>query len=151
MNPKQADLQQTGFVVLKSLVEVIRINDKKEDNIKSLPIDINYDIFQTENSKNKIQVLLDIEINRDKTHNGYKITLSTGGEYEFSDNVKQETEMYKQLIMYSALPCLINQTRLYLKTSTSLFPLGEYILPMLDMKDIIDQKFNKNNDQSIDS
>ncbi len=142
MKPKQANINQIGFVVLKSIVDVNFLG-KSEESFIDLPVEIDFNVLKAEDDESKIRVVLDLYINVDRSHDGYKIELCTGGEYQFSDEIEPDSEEYTKLMLYSALPCLINQTRLFLETITSFYPMGKYILPMFDMKDLLDKKTQK--------
>jgi len=136
---KRAKIQQTQFVVLKSIIYNI---DHAEDtkSVSELPIDFDYEFLEHKEIKTKIRVILSIRINQDKAKDGYFIDVQTGSEYEISEDISRTDKEYQGLLLYSALPCLINQTRLFLKTVTSHFPTKEYILPMIDMLDLVKQK-----------
>jgi len=45
--------------------------------------------------------------------------------------------------LYSGLPMMINHLRMYLMTLTGFGPYGQYILPFVDLKALIERKVSK--------
>jgi hypothetical protein len=135
---KHAKIQQKKFVVLESKIEINNTEEKKTTNI--LPFDLNFEILIPSGDSRTIRVILEITVNSERSYDEFVIYTRTGAEYHFTEELSKESKEYHALLSGSALPCLINQTRLYLKTMTSYFPIGEYILPMIDMRDLLKQK-----------
>ena len=144
MKVQNGKIQQTQFIVMSSQVD-IHINKKsKKVNLNEMPIDIEFDILQNiENEPYVVRVLMTLSGNTEKTVSGYVFEIKVGGEYKLSEDLEVMGTNYKHLVNNSAVPCLINETRVFLQTLTSFYPFGSYIMPMIDMKDLWDKKFAK--------
>jgi hypothetical protein len=141
MIPKNARIQQTQFIVLESSVKVIISKETTQIDVSQIPIEIDFDILQNpEREPYATRVVMTIKGNSKKEVAGYMIFLKVGGEYRLSEELEVQSNEYRLLISNSAVACLINEARVYLQTLTAFFPFGPYIMPMIDMNDIWEQK-----------
>ncbi|MCK9309316.1 MAG: hypothetical protein PHH43_00055 [Candidatus Cloacimonetes bacterium] len=141
MIPKNARIQQTQFVILESSVKVHIPKDATQIDLCKMPIEIDFDILQDHNSEPyAARVVMTIKSNNKKEVPGYAIFLKVGGEYKLSEELEVMGEDYRMLVSNSAVACLINESRVYLQTLTAFFPFGSYIMPMIDMNNLWEQK-----------
>lgn len=143
MKPLDAKIQQSQFVVLQSFVKLHVEKNAKKIDLSELPIDMEFDIlYNREEEPYTVRLMMTIKGNTDKRVSGYMFELKVGGEYRLSEDLEIMGDEFKSLVQSSALACLINESRVYLQTLTAFFPFGEYIMPMIDMKDLWKQKID---------
>ncbi len=111
---------------------------KKRDLFDSYPIDINFSI----NTDDRVtfQILVRIEINAPQELPGYHI-LSTGiGVFDFSKTPEMHDEEKAKFLNLSGVSICINQLRGIISTITANGPFGRYLLPSIDVDDLLKQK-----------
>jgi preprotein translocase subunit SecB len=103
-------------------------------------IDIDFNIFDHKENKFQFKVLLIIKINDDiqKKKTGYSIVTSMEGVFRVLDS--NDDNEYLNFKLRSALPMLISNLRTHIYDITSKFPAGGYLLPSIDLLDLINQK-----------
>lgn len=140
MIPLNAKIQQIQFVVMKSSID-IHVNEKtKRIDTSKIPLDIDFEILQRDDNPYFVRVVMTIKGNQDKSMSGYVFEVRVGGEYKISEEIVIDSDEFKAYVQNSAVACLINETRLYLQTLTSFHPFRSYIMPMIDMRDLWEQK-----------
>lgn len=122
----------------------------KEYNIKKKPpnlkLEIDYDILHSKaknykNQKYKIIIKLD---GKNKKNSKEKFSFSLVAESIFSFSKNLDKEEIDQYLLYSALPIIINNVRVYLMNVLSFSPYESFILPTVDLRDLIEKKIKKN-------
>ncbi len=142
MNPKKSPIQQTQFAVLQSSVSVFVNKKTKQVDLKDIPLDIDYDVYFNDILGPYIyRVVMTIKGNAKKSVPGYVFTLKVGGEYQLSEELECTSKDYDSYVYNTGVACLINEARVYLQTLTAFFPFGAYIMPMIDMNDIMKQHY----------
>lgn len=144
MIPQKAAIQQTQFAVLQSSVEV-KVNKKnKQVDLNDIPLEIDYDVYFNEDMGPYLfRIVMTIKGNAKKSVSGYVFTLKVGGEYQLADELAIDSDEYKVYISNTGVACLINEARVYLQTLTAFFPFGAYIMPMVDMGDLMSKRRDK--------
>ena len=71
-----------------------------------------------------------------------KIDLITEGNFRFLDVPSGDDNYIPLSLMASALPMMINNVRMYLFQTTCFHPYGNYHLPSIDLKDLIEKHNN---------
>lgn len=142
MIPIKAQIQQTQFAVLQSSVAT-HINKKNQQiNLSEIPLEIDYDIyFNNEIGPHVYRIVMTLKGNSRKAVSGYVFTLKIGGEYRISEDLECESGVYNTYVHNTGVACLINEARVYLQTLTAFFPFGVYIMPMIDMTDLMKQHY----------
>ncbi len=141
MKPKKSPLQQTEFVVLESSVKVYLPEDARELDLCDIPVSIDFEVLEQESiDPSTFRIILELKGNESESVPGYKFELTVGGEYHISEEITPGSPEFIALVQSSALACLINESRVYLQTITAFLPFGSYILPMVDLNDLVQQK-----------
>lgn len=143
MNPKISPLQQTQFVVLESSVKIYLPEESQELDLSKIPISMQFDFLEPEdNDPQCFKIVLSVAGNESESVPGYKFDLTVGGEYRLSESIKPGSDEFYAYQTGSALACLINESRVFLQTVTAFLPFGSYIMPMVDLNDLLLQKRN---------
>ncbi|PKN72927.1 MAG: hypothetical protein CVU50_05205 [Candidatus Cloacimonetes bacterium HGW-Cloacimonetes-3] len=141
MIPQNAPIQQTQFAVLQSSI-ALNVNKKtKQVSLAAIPLEIEYDIyFNDEIGPYAFRIVMTIKGNAKKTVPGYVFTLKVGSEYKLSEDLAIDGDDYKMYVSNTGVACLINEARVYLQSLSAFFPFGAYIMPMVDMRDLMSQR-----------
>jgi hypothetical protein len=143
MKPKNSPLQQTQFVVLDSSIKLYVPDNASEIDLSKIPVTMDFDLLENENNDpHTLRIVLSITGNESDQVPGYIFNLTVGGEYSLSNNIEPGSDEYKAYVKNSALACLINESRVFLQTISSFLPFGSYIMPMVDLNDLLLQKSN---------
>lgn len=136
-----AKIQQTKFVVLSSSIKTHIVKEDTSIDLSKIPIDTDYQILtHQDQGPHTARVVLTINGNSTKAVSGYVFELRFGAEYKLAEEIDPESREYADLLHFSALTCVINEARTYLQAQTAFFPFGSYIMPMIDMQDLVRQK-----------
>jgi preprotein translocase subunit SecB len=71
---------------------------------------------------------------------GYCFSIVAQGTFNYDKTTKINTKDKDTLLYRSAIPIVIGQIRSYLSTLTAHGPFGIYLLPAIDMNDLLKQK-----------
>jgi len=105
-------------------------------NLYAEPVLFDFDISET--NKGSHQIFLNIANNiKEKPQPGYSFDLTFFGEFTLDET---DEGAGKRLVLFSALPMLINQARTFLITMSAQSMHGSYILPMIDVKQLVADK-----------
>ena len=152
MDVKQSPLKLDNFLIIRSILEAIPPKDLtkvKTVKFKELPLEIDFKVIVPDKEKlNRFVIEMAVEANRiPEPKPGYSYLMNVQGVFSLSANVKKDRkEVFDGLILYSGLPMMINHLRMYLMTLTGFGPYGQYKMPLVDLKDLIDRKFKKPKD-----
>ncbi|HPQ35749.1 MAG TPA: protein-export chaperone SecB [Tenuifilaceae bacterium] len=145
MRAKQSPLKLAVFHLVKNSFEFIV---PKEDEIipqvlfESYPIDIDFAHQQLPDSTTHIQVFVEIKINNSKKKSGYSIVVEGMGVFQLDDK-NLENEVAYNLRIFSSLNMMINNLRNIIAQQTAFAPMGVYLMPPIDIKDLIGKKMEK--------
>jgi preprotein translocase subunit SecB len=138
---KFAALQIIDYKVTGGYFQAVSETAKVSANLQALPISVEYSILTDKGDG----VLIDVEVKCNtsaKPKPGYSFEFSAQAKFE----IDVELENRDQLIMYSGLPMVINNLRGYLSTITAQSWFGPYLLPAIDVNDVI-KKHIKNQEK----
>lgn len=99
-------------------------------------IDIDY-IFQTEDEL-FFQVFIKVLINESGEKDGYSFTTEGIGFFQFESDVSTKEKV--NYLNFSGIPMCINSIRSFVGLLTSHSPMGKYLLPSIDLNDLVEQK-----------
>ncbi len=135
MKIKKSILTLTEFWIVESnLVSILPLNEKQL--FQDIDLDIDFDILEADEY---FKLVLKIEGNKGKKKKvGYSFTIVSEGIFNFTKKI-EEKEM-NSMLLFSALPMMIANIRGYLANITAYAPFGKYLLPSIDMKDLIESK-----------
>lgn len=147
MRAKPSPLKLLVFHLVKNNFEFIV---PKEDEIipqvlfESYPIDIDFAHHPLSDSATQIQVFVEIKINNSKKKSGYSLTVEGMGVFQLDDK-NLEKEVAYNLRIFSSLNMMINNLRNIIAQQTAFAPMGVYLMPPIDIKDLLEQKSKKVN------
>lgn len=144
MKTKFSPLQLLDFKLLESHVEFV-IPKEVEVDIKELfqsyAVDIDFSLRENEQTK-EIQLFTIIEVNEDgeKSLPGYKIMVEGGGTFRIQNPEALEENLKNNLTQFSTLNMMINNLRNIIYQITNLGPMGGYLLPPIDITQLLRDK-----------
>ncbi|GMQ30780.1 preprotein translocase subunit SecB [Algoriphagus confluentis] len=144
MKAKFSPLQLLDFKLLESHYEFI-VPEEDEVNVpdlfQSYPVDIDFGIGKTE-VEGEIQLFTKIEVNftKKKPLPGYKLMVEGGGTFRIQDPEKVEENLRNNLSQFSTLNMMINNLRNIIYQITNLGPMGGYLLPPIDISQLLRDK-----------
>lgn len=101
--------------------------------------------FLKEEDPDARRVLISIQGNdQEKPVPGYCFSIVAQATFNYEQNPKITKEEKDILLTHSAIPIVIGQIRSYLSTLTAHGPFGIYLLPAIDMNDLLKQKEEAN-------
>ncbi len=136
MDIRKSELQQTFFAVIDSsiAIEIPTASVEQERN----DLDIDLDMFINKEDRHMVRVQFTIRALR--THNdriGLKIDVLSTTDFHVDESLDPECETFLQLVQYSATAIAYNNIRAYLHNATSYYPADPYILPTIDLNDLV--------------
>jgi preprotein translocase subunit SecB len=144
MKAKFSPLQLLDFKLLESRYEFI-IPDDEVINIKDLfqsyPVDIDFEIGKTD-VQDEIRLFTKIEVNftKKKTRPGYRLMVEGGGTFRIQDPENVDEGLRNNLSQFSTLNMIINNLRNIMYQITNLGPMGGYLLPPIDISQLLRDK-----------
>lgn len=146
MKAKISPLRLLAFQLLDSSYEFIVPQEKEVIpqelfNAYSIDIDFNHQTFTDVSSR--FQVFLEIEVNKSRKIAGYCLKLTGMGIFELDENNLTEREI-NNLKWYSPINMLINNLRNIISQTTAFGPMSVYLLPPINVMDLVKQKVEKN-------
>lgn len=144
MKAKPSPLRIKQFTVLNSSLKTILIQDVDSEDIDErllkLPIDIDFDVLNlnAENQNEACMISTTIKIN-ESDEPGYAIEVEAAGVFSFTDEDDLTAEDKKSLV-FSGISMCITNIRGYIISMTSSSAWGAYVLPAIDMNDLLRQK-----------
>jgi len=135
---KKSPLDLQDFLVTQNTFKFIPTDEEIDaDHIfKNYLIDIEYSI----NTKDDLnfQLYVKIEVNASGESPGYSLTAEGVGIFLLGDGLSLDDK--KRFLNYSALSICINNLRSLFSTITAHYPLGKYVMPAVDVNDLVSQK-----------
>jgi preprotein translocase subunit SecB len=137
-----SEIHLESFAVLKSTYQFIRPNRNPKEwqkIFKSYEIDI--DFAHNVNADKTIHVFTKISVNQnEKPLPGFQLFVEGAAVFSFSETNNLSESEEKNLRFYSTVNILIGYLRSTLTTITSASPLGPFLLPPINMADLISKK-----------
>jgi len=141
---RESELKIVDFGVLEFNYQfIVRPASRDEDRIMSSEVFQDYEIyvdFDINVLDGLLRVFMTIEVNPSKKHDGYYLRTRAAGLFQISEAATEET---KSNLSTSAVSITLNNIRAFLSTFTSQCPPGRYILPSVDLQDLIVQYVEK--------
>jgi hypothetical protein len=110
-------------------------------SLNDYDIDIDFDIFVNQEDVDARRVLVSIHGNdQENPVPGYCFSIVAQAKFNYEQNSKITKEEKDILLTRSAIPIVIGQIRSYLSTLTAHGPFGIYLLPAIDMNDLLAKK-----------
>lgn len=144
MKAKFSPLQLLDFKLLESHIEFV-VPDEGELDVKELfqsySVDIDFGLQENEDEQ-EIQLFTVIQINlsEQETLPGYKIMVEGGGTFRIKNPEELEENLKKNLTQFSTLNMMINNLRNIIYQITNLGPMGGYLLPPIDISQLLRDK-----------
>ncbi|WP_114752012.1 preprotein translocase subunit SecB [Pleomorphovibrio marinus] len=144
MKAKFSPLQLLDFKLLESHLEFI-VPDEGELDVQELfhsySVDIDFGIKENEEDQ-EIQLFTMIQINsgEDDRLPGYKIMVEGGGTFRIQNPDELAESLKKNLTQFSTLNMMINNLRNIIYQITNLGPMGGYLLPPIDITQLLKDK-----------
>lgn len=147
MKAKFSPLQLLDFKLLESRYEFIIPDDEEidvKDLFQSYPVDIDFGMGKTD-VEGEIQLFTKIEVNfaKKKSLPGYKLMVEGGGTFRIQDPESVEEGLRNNLSQFSTLNMMINNLRNIMYQITNLGPMGGYLLPPIDISQLLRDKAAK--------
>jgi preprotein translocase subunit SecB len=134
-------LEET-FIIASNILSVPSPEEFQGD-LNDFSIDIDFDIFTNEDDAEARRIVVSVQGNdQENPVPGYCFSIVAQGTFNYGKSVKVNKKDKDVLITHSAIPMVIGQIRSYLSTLTAHGPFGIYLLPAIDMNDLIKQKFD---------
>lgn len=145
MNVKKSLLNFRNFVVFGSFFEAIPFDEndekQKERILPDIPLEVELDILTDPDDKNLYNIVLEVSGNRsEKKLPGYSFSIACEGIFSIDNQEQLEKDKIDQLLLYSAVPMVISSLRGYLANISSYSIYGQYLLPSIDLQDLIKKK-----------
>jgi preprotein translocase subunit SecB len=141
MKPKASPLTVIDFAILNLELNFIQPQDESSFDIKKAFDEYEMDIDFSISGKEMIQVVIKVEINRGKEKlPGYSIFAESGCLFEFKKNMEIQEDAKNSMGGFSTIYIALNALRGFISQITANAPLGRYILPSIDLNDLIQQK-----------
>ena len=148
MKARFSPLQLLDFKLLESHIEFV-VPDQGELDVKELfqsySVDIDFGLQENEND-HEIQLFTVIQINlgEQETLPGYKIMVEGGGTFRIQNPEELDENLKKNLTQFSTLNMMINNLRNIIYQITNLGPMGGYLLPPIDISQLLRDKVGDN-------
>lgn len=145
MKAKKSILKLEFVSILKSICESHPFEDYPNNILEYMQdydIEIDYDILTAEKDSNLEEdthfISVKIEVNKEKKP-GYYLFVETTGIFSLPQDADIKDEDRASLILSGVNMCITN-LRGYITNLTSYCPYGQYVLPAIDMNNLLDQK-----------
>lgn len=148
MKAKKSPLKLLDFSVFESKFDFIPPNEESNEisdkDLQELPISFDFDQYEPKDGpENRKIIEINIKINDSGKKIGYSMNITASGIFEVYDYENLEEKMIINLLGMSSLNLMINNLRGYLINITTYAPLGVYVLPPIDIGDLIEKKKKK--------
>ena len=150
MRAKKSPLKLLTFEVLKSEYEFIVPEEDEvipEHLFSSYPINIEFAHLPIRDSKELIQVFVEIKVNRLKKIAGYSYSIKGMGVFSLNEK-NMDKKIAGNLRIMSSLNIIINNLRNIIAQQTAFAPMGVYLLPPIDVQDLLNKKMKKSGDKN---
>ena len=131
---------EESFIIASNILSVPEPEEFK-GILNDFTIDIDFDIFTKETDTEARRIVVSVQGNdQDNPVPGYCFSIVSQATYNYDKMVKVSKKDKDVLLTHSAIPMVIGQIRSYLSTLTAHGPFGIFLLPAIDMNDLIKQK-----------
>lgn len=143
MLAKEYKIEFLNYWVTESEFKFIPTKNMTSEQVKSIPINVDFDILIAKRKK-KFKIILTINT---ESRNEYPYNFYVKSESLFLLKDKTDEFEFGNLVLRAALPLAISYTRVYISNNSAYSPLKRYMLPVFDVNSLIDEKvklFQKN-------
>ncbi len=150
MHAKTSPLILEEVYIIGSNIVAMPIPEDFEGEINDFNIDVDFDIFTSEENADARKIVLSISGNNfENPVPGYCFSIVSEGTFNYNKSVKFLKKDKDILLTHSAVPIMIGQVRGYLSILTALGPFGSFLLPSIDMNYLLNKKNEKNQKADI--
>lgn len=144
MKPKVSELVLVDFVIINSNFKFIMPTNEENFDFQKQVADYSLDMdFSIVRRPGNPRVFIKAAINYEKNLlPGYSIFAEGVAIYNLSDSADIDSKKAAGLLQFSGVSIAINSLRFYIALITSCGPLGKFLLPSIDINDLIQQKGN---------
>lgn len=144
MKPIASPLNILDFAIVNLEYNFIEPNVKGEDDLRAFFTKYDIDIDFAIHGNDVIQVLIKAEINRGlKRLPGYSIFAEVVCFYEFNKSIEIDKDAQNNIGGFSTIYIALNALRGFVSQLTANGPAGRYVLPSVDLNNLISQKKQK--------
>jgi len=137
------------FIIASNIISVPE-TEESTGQLNEFDIDVDFDIYTSDQDVDARRVVVSISGNDpDNPIPGYCFSIVAQGTFNYNKEEKIRKKDKDILLTHSAIPIVIGQIRSYISTLTALGPFGSYLLPSIDMNNLLASKGNdeSQNDQ----
>lgn len=134
---------EESFVIASNILSV-PIPESFNGQLNDFTIELDFDIFLNEEDNDARRIILSIQGNdQEKPVPGYCFSVVAQATFNYDKTIKTSKKEKDILLTHSAIPMLIGHIRSYISTLTANGPFGVYLLPAVNMNDLLKQKEEK--------
>jgi hypothetical protein len=131
---------EESFIIASNIISVPKSDDSR-GSLNNFTLDIDFDIFVNEFDADERRVVVSVQGNdQENPVPGYCFSIVAQATFNYDKTSKVSKKEKDALLTRSAIPMVIGQIRSYLSTLTAHGPFGIYLLPAIDMNDLLKQK-----------
>lgn len=141
MKIKKSKLELLDFVVLESECKFILPEDVEQyaTIADSYTIDVDFTKFGVNGAPNITRMFMKIEVNKEEPiKTGISLIVEGMALFKIIDASDEEKN---ELLNRSGISMIMNSLRGFISNMTSYTPFGRYVLPSIDVTDLLNQKF----------
>lgn len=152
MIAKRSSLDLAEFILINQQYQFTFPPEEEESGaiMADYIVDIDFSINSLDNQV--FQLYVSIGVNREKLLSGYTIYSEGVGFFDFSKSPKLTIKEKRDFLQFSGISICINQLRSIIGSLTAHGPFGKYLLPAIDVNDLLAQKmkiFEKENKSKV--
>jgi preprotein translocase subunit SecB len=141
MQVKKSPLMLDEVFIIASNIISFPENEESTGSLNDFDIDIDFDVYSNDADNDARRVVVSISGNNpDNPSPGYCFSIVAQGTFNYNKDSKIKKKDKDILLTHSAIPIVIGQIRSYLSTLTALGPFGSYLLPSIDMNNLLELK-----------
>lgn len=141
MIPKASPLNIIDYALLNFEFNLVEPKESDNTDIRSVFKNYELDIDFAIQGNDVIQVFIKSSINKNATPlPGYSISAEIACIFDFNDDFKIEDKVKQDIGGFSTIYIALNSMRGLISQITANAPFGRYILPSIDLNDLINQK-----------
>ncbi len=141
-----SDLVLKKFFITNSTLLSIFPEPGQRIRLNNLKLECDFDIFTAGEKESELNFMVNFNIKcNEEEKPGYYFDIGAVGEFTLKniENIEEKTE--EQYVLYTALPMVINSVRVYIQSMTAMHSFGTYLLPVLDLGKLIEEKTDEDN------
>lgn len=143
MKPVASPLNILDFAIMNLEFSFVQSKKRTEADLRQYFNEYDIDIDFSIHSNDVLQVFITAKVNRaGERLPGYSILAEAACIFEFNKNIAITKETKNSIEGFSTIYIALNVLRGFISQITASAPLGKYILPSIDLNDLIAQKKN---------